>query len=61
MGTLDRLLQVLIVLTIVILYAMNLISGIAALILGVVALVFLVTSLFGYCPLYKPFRISTRK
>jgi len=36
-------------------------SGVAAIVLGIIAVIFLVTSLFSFCPLYVPFRISTRK
>ena len=35
------------------------ITGVAAIILGIIAFVFVVTSLIGFCPLYLPFKIST--
>jgi len=34
---------------------------VAAVILGILAIVFLLTSIVGLCPLYLPFGISTRK
>ena len=61
MGNSDRLLRVLLALLIVILYMTKQITGTAAIILGILAIVFLVTSLFKFCPLYVPFKISTVK
>lgn len=61
MGTIDRIIRVSIVVLIAILYFTNVISGTWAIILGVLAAIFLVTSLVGFCPLYLPFGISTRK
>ncbi|MBD3414364.1 MAG: DUF2892 domain-containing protein, partial [Candidatus Aminicenantes bacterium] len=42
-------------------YLTNQISGTAAIVLGIVAVIFLLTSLVGLCPLYLPFKISTKK
>lgn len=61
MGTLDRIIRVSLVILIAVLYFTNVISGTWAIILGVVAVIFLLTSLIGVCPLYMPFGISTRK
>lgn len=61
MGTLDRIIRVSLVVLIAILYFTNVISGTWAIILGILAVVFLLTSLVGFCPLYLPFGISTRK
>ena len=61
MGTLDRIIRVSLVVLIAVLYFTNVISGTWAIILGVVAVIFLLTSLVGVCPLYMPFGISTRK
>ena len=61
MGTLDRIIRASVVALIAVLYFTNVISGTWAIILGVVAAVFLVTSLIGICPLYIPFSFSTRK
>jgi len=60
MGTLDRILRVIIALAIGVLYYMGMISGTVAIVLGALALVFLATSLVSTCPLYLPFNISTR-
>lgn len=60
MGTLDRIIRVVIALAIGVLYYMGTISGTAAIILGALAVIFLATSLVSTCPLYLPFNISTR-
>lgn len=60
MGSMDRTLRLLVVVAIAIAYFMGQISGTLALVLGVVALVFLLTSLIGTCPAYLPFGLSTR-
>lgn len=61
MGLTDRLLRVAIVLIIGVAYWLGYVSGIIALILGAVAAIFLLTSLFSTCPAYMPFGISTRR
>ena len=61
MGTLDRIIRLVVVVIIAALYFTGQISGIAATILGIVAVAFLVTSLLGWCPIYLPFGISTCK
>ncbi len=59
MGTIDRIIRTLLAIAIIILYLAGSITGIAAIILGIFALIFLITSAIGYCPLYAPFKIST--
>lgn len=61
MGTLDRIVRLALVALVAVLYFTGVIGGTLAIILGIVALVFLITSLFGVCPLYMPFGLSTRK
>jgi hypothetical protein len=61
MGKTDRTIRILIAVVIAILYFTDQISGIAAIILGIIAVIFILTGLIGYCPLYAPFKISTRK
>ncbi len=60
MGTLDRVLRVVLALTVGVLYLTGAISGTVAIVLGVLSVVFVLTSLVGSCPLYLPFNISTR-
>jgi flagellar basal body-associated protein FliL len=59
MGTVDRTVRILIALVIGTLYLTGQIGGTVAIILGILAIVFLVTGLIGTCPLYMPFGLST--
>ena len=61
MGTIDRVVRSLVAVLIAILYFTGQISGIAAIILGFFAVVFLITSFMSSCPLYMPFKFSTIK
>lgn len=60
MGKADRILRILLAVVVVILYFTEAISGIAAIILLILAGIFILTSFIGFCPLYAPFKISTR-
>lgn len=60
MGTVDRIVRALIAVAVGVLYFTGVISGTVAIILGAVAVIFLLTSLISFCPLYFPFRLSTR-
>jgi K+-transporting ATPase A subunit len=59
MGTIDRIIRILLAIVIIILYITGSITGFAAIILGILAIVFIITSMIGFCPLYLPFKIST--
>ncbi|MGD8585239.1 MAG: DUF2892 domain-containing protein [Chloroflexota bacterium] len=61
MNTTDRIVRLVIAVAIAILYFTNVISGALAIILGILAVVFLATSLLGFCPLYAAFKLSTIK
>ncbi len=61
MGTLDRLIRTIIAIAILILYFTGQITGTAAIILGILAVVFLLTSAVSFCPLYVPLKINTKK
>ncbi len=61
MGTVDKAIRILVAVVIGILYYMGQITGTAAIILLVLAGVFILTSFISFCPLYLPFGISTRK
>ena len=61
MGNLDRGIRIAAAVIIGILYAANVINGTVAIILGIVALIFIATSFVSFCPLYAPFRLSTYK
>lgn len=59
MGTPDRVIRVLLAIAIVALYYTGLISGTVAIVLLVVAGVFILTSLVSFCPLYRLVGINT--
>ncbi len=61
MGNIDRVIRVILAVVVAVLYFTNLISGTAAIILGILAIIFVITSLIGFCPLYVPLKISTKK
>jgi hypothetical protein len=61
MGTADKIIRLVVVAIIAVLYFSGQITGTVAIILGIIAVAFLVTSLIGWCPTYVPFGISTRK
>ena len=60
-NTTDRIVRLVVAVAIAILYFTNVISGALAIILGILAVVFLATSLLGFCPLYAAFKLSTIK
>ena len=61
MGTIDKVVRILIAIVIGILYFAHVISGTAAIVLLILAGIFIVTSFMSFCPLYLPFGISTKK
>ena len=60
MGVVDRAMRVVLAVVVAVLFFSRLISGTAAVILGIFAAIFLITGLVGFCPAYAPFGISTR-
>lgn len=61
MGTADRVIRTTLAVVIAGLYIGGQISGTAALVLGVFAVAFLLTSLVSWCPAYVPLGLSTRR
>lgn len=61
MGTIDRVFRSLVAVAVGILILMGKITGVLAIVLGILAVVFLVTSFVAWCPAYAPLKISTRK
>lgn len=59
MGTIDRVIRILVAVVIIALYFMGEVSGTAAIVLMVFAVVFIATSLMSSCPLYIPFGWNT--
>ena len=62
MGMIDRIIRVIIAVIIAVLYFIGKMpSGALGLVLSIVAIIFLLTSAVGFCPLYKLLGISTKK
>lgn len=60
MGSADRTIRILAALVVGYLYYTGRITGTLGIVLCVVAVVFVLTSFIGWCPLYQPLGISTR-
>jgi len=61
MGTADRVVRTLLALSVAVLYFTGKISGTLAIVLGVFAIAFALSSLVEWCPSYLLFGLSTRK
>jgi len=61
MGSIDRIIRVVVAAIILVLFITKVITGTLGIILLVLAAVFVLTSLVNFCPLYLPFGISTCK
>ncbi len=61
MGSVDRVIRTLIALVVIVLFLTNAISGTLAVILLILAGVFIITSILSFCPIYFLFGINTLK
>jgi len=61
MGNADKGIRIVAAIAIALLYYFNVIEGTLAYLLMAVAVIFLLTSLINFCPLYKVFGINTCK
>lgn len=61
MGSTDKIIRLSAAIIIAVLYYTEVISGTLALVLGVLALVFFITSFISFCPLYTLAGIKTCK
>lgn len=59
MGTIDKVIRILVAVVIAILFFTNVVTGTLGIVLLVFALVFVITSFISFCPLYFPFGINT--
>jgi hypothetical protein len=59
MGLADRLIRTLMAVAVVILYLLKVVTGPVAVVLLVIAAIFILTSFAGNCPLYSIFGINT--
>jgi hypothetical protein len=60
-GSIDRSIRVILALAIAVLIAIKAVTGTLAIVLGALGVVFLLTAVIGFCPLYCPFKLSTLK
>jgi hypothetical protein len=61
MGTADKMIRILIAVVIAVLFFADVISGTLAVVALILAGILLVTSFVGFCPLYYPFGLRTKK
>jgi hypothetical protein len=59
MGSADRIIRVIIAALLITLYFMDVLTGTVGLVFVVLSVVFVLTSLVSFCPLYLPFGLST--
>ncbi len=60
MGKLDRTVRTVLALIVVALYLTGQIAGTLAIVLGILAIIFLATSAVSFCPIYKALGLSTK-
>lgn len=60
-GTIDRVIRVIVAAIVLTLYVTNVITGTIGIVLLIIAVVFLLTSIINFCPIYKIFGMSTCK
>jgi hypothetical protein len=61
MGTIDKVARIIIAIAFAVLYFTGVIPGTLGIVLVVLAVIFVLTSIVGFCPLYLPFGINTGK
>jgi hypothetical protein len=61
MGNVDKVIRILVALVVIGLYLAHIISGVVAIVLIIIAAIFVLTSMLSFCPLYLPFGINTDK
>lgn len=61
MGSFDRTLRIILAIVIAALILLGQLKGIGGIVFGIVAVVFLITGIIGFCPLYSPLKINTAK
>ncbi|MDH5398842.1 MAG: DUF2892 domain-containing protein [Cyclobacteriaceae bacterium] len=61
MGSADRIIRIILAIVFGVLYYQGIIPGTLGIVLFVLGIVFLLTSLVRFCPLYVPFGLRTSK
>jgi len=60
-GKIAGVVRILLAVVVAVLFFTKQLTGAAAIVLGILAVVFIATAAIGTCPLYMPFKISTKK
>ncbi len=60
-GSIDKIIRILIAAIILVLYFTNIISGTVAIVLFIVAAILLITAFINFCPIWHFLGISTKK
>ena len=61
MGTVDIAIRIVVAIIFAVLFFTGTVVGVLGYILLALAVIFVLTGIFGFCPLYLPFRINTGK
>ncbi|HEY4967618.1 MAG TPA: DUF2892 domain-containing protein [Puia sp.] len=61
LGSADRVIRILLAIVLGYLYYSNIVSGTPGIVLGIVAIVLLLTSFISFCPLYAMFGFKSNK
>jgi uncharacterized membrane protein len=61
MSAADRILRIVIAVAIAVFFALGMLKGAAALVLGVLAVILFLTAVIGFCPIYAVFSTGTKR
>ncbi len=61
MGSIDKIIRIIIAIAVGVLIYTKVITGTIAIVAGILAIVFVLTSMFSFCPLYALFGMNTCK
>lgn len=60
-GSVDRIVRIVLAVVLAALALTGIVGGALAIVFYILAAVFVVTAVMGFCPLYLPFNLSTKK
>lgn len=60
-GTVDKVIRVALAVIALVLYLTKVVTGTLAVVVMAIAIILVLTSIIGFCPLYSPFKLSTNK
>jgi len=61
MSTFDRILRLIVAVAIAVFFFLGMLTGVAGIVLGVLAVILFLTSVIGVCPVYWAFSTGTKK